>query len=88
MSGELIAQLLGLAAEAYEPGVGSELERLTFEVADEIERLAGLVSALTDLADHARHDDGCNNPFGWKCKCGFTDAAFAVERLTRKEELE
>ena len=48
------------------------------EAADRITELEAEAERLTILAGYARHDEGCNGPFGMRCKCGYLTAWHAV----------
>jgi len=36
------------------------------------------IGLLEELASHARHDEGCNGPYGYHCKCGYLVAWHSV----------
>jgi len=57
------------------------LERLlmlALQAADRITELEAEAERLTILAGYARHDEGCNGPFGMRCKCGYLTAWHVV----------
>jgi len=41
------------------------------------------VDALRDLAEFARHDEGCNGPDGYRCRCRYVEFRAAYDDLSK-----